>query len=98
MNSACGKVVSILKPKNSGDARIIMVDIPGYHGPALSPGQPHMLSITQIQTPNFKKMPLTLAWAITIHKAQGMTMDWVTIDLRQKEFLSSLTFVMLSQV
>ena len=51
----------------------------------------------QIWMPNFKGMPLMLAWAITIHKAQGMTMDQVTIDLRQKEFSSGLTFVMLSR-
>ena len=97
VNGACGKVVSILKPEDGGDARIIMVDIPGYRGPALSPGQPRVLPITQIRTPNFKGMPLTLAWAITIHKAQGMTMDRVTIDLGQKEFSSGLTFVALSR-
>jgi ATP-dependent exoDNAse (exonuclease V) alpha subunit len=41
-------------------------------------------------------MPLTLAWAITIHKAQGMTMNQVTINLGQKEFSSGLTFIALS--
>jgi ATP-dependent DNA helicase PIF1 len=96
VNRACGKVVSILKPMDGGDACIVMVDIPGYCGPALSQEQPCMLPITQIWTPNFNGMPLTLAWAITIHKAQGMTMDWVMIDLEQKEFSSGLTFIALS--
>jgi hypothetical protein len=41
-------------------------------------------------------MPLTLAWAITIHKAQEMMIDQVTIDLGYKEFASGLTFVALS--
>jgi ATP-dependent exoDNAse (exonuclease V) alpha subunit len=96
VNGACGKVVSILKPQDDGDAWIVMVNIPGYRGPALSPEQPCVVPITQIRTSNFNGMPLTLAWAITIHKAQGMMMDQVTIDLGQKEFSSGLTFVALS--
>jgi len=97
VNGACGKVISILKPQDDRNARIIMVDFPGYRGPALLPEQPSVLPITQIRTPNCKGMPLTLAWAITIHKAQGMTMSRVTIDLGHKEFASGLTFVALSR-
>ena len=42
-------------------------------------------------------MPLTLAWAVTIHKSQGMTLDHVTVDLGNTEFASGLTFVALSR-
>jgi hypothetical protein len=52
VNGACGKVVSILKPQDDRDVCIIMVDFPGYRGPALLPEQPHVLPITQIRTPN----------------------------------------------
>ena len=39
--------------------------------------------------------PLKLAWAITVHKAQGLTLDKVVIE---KEFSSGLTFVACSRV
>ena len=97
VNGACGKVVGILKPEDGCDARIIMVEFPGYHGPALSPGQPFVVPITQIRTGKSSGIPLTLAWAITIHKAQGMTIERVTIDLGHKEFASGLTFIALSR-
>ena len=97
VNGACGKVVGILKPEDGRDARIIMVEFPGYHGPALSPGQPFVVPITQIRTGKSSGIPLTLAWAITIHKAQGMTIERVTIDLGHKEFASGLTFIALSR-
>jgi hypothetical protein len=74
-----------------------MVEFPGYCGPALSPGQPFVVPITQIRTGKSSGIPLTLAWAITIHKAQGMTIERVTIDLGHKEFASGLTFIALSR-
>ena len=42
--------------------------------------------------------PVKLAWAITIHKAQGLTLDKVVIDIEKKEFSASLTFVVCSRV
>ena len=44
------------------------------------------------------QIPLKLAWAVTIHKAQGLTLDKVVIDIGKKEFSAGLTFVACSRV
>ncbi|KAJ6453011.1 hypothetical protein C8R47DRAFT_950557, partial [Mycena vitilis] len=44
------------------------------------------------------QLPLTHAWAITIHKSQGLTLTTAVIDWGEKDFSSGLSFVALSQV
>ena len=41
---------------------------------------------------------IVLAWAITIHKYQGITLSKVVIDIGKKEMQNSLTFVAISHV
>lgn len=45
----------------------------------------------------FVQFPLMLAWAVTIHKAQGKTMDRVVIDLGRGAFEKGQTYVALSR-
>ena len=45
-----------------------------------------------------EQFPLTVAYAITVHKAQGQTLSRVVIDVSEKEFASGLNYVACSRV
>lgn len=46
---------------------------------------------------HFVQYPLTLAWAVTVHKSQGLTFERLTVDFRDGVFASGQAYVALSR-
>ena len=92
----------------------VLISCPAYSGPTLWKTEPRdgfptgvpVVPITAMKTSTEQngktvsrtQLPIRLAWAVTVHKSQGLTMDPIKIGLGKKEFCSGLTFVALSRV
>ena len=105
VNGAMGSVAAICY-QSGGPPDLpaaVMVHFDSYHGPTYSDGTVPIVPVRHTWynagVPCSRlQLPLKLAWAITIHKAQGLTLDKVIIDVGTREFSSGLTFVACSRV
>jgi ATP-dependent DNA helicase PIF1 len=52
--------------------------------------------ITKEALASIKQIPLILAWAVTIHKAQGLTLDWMVADFG-RAFAAGQAYVAISR-
>ena len=105
VNGAMGTVKAICYRTGSPpDLPIaVMVRFDSYSGPTFPDGTvpitPLRRSWSSSGGPCSRlQLPLKLAWAVTIHKSQGLTLDKVVIDVGKREFSTGLTFVACSRV
>ncbi|XP_059078023.1 uncharacterized protein LOC131876600 [Cryptomeria japonica] len=100
VNGALGYIRSIVYRPGSAPPfplSYLLVDFDGYSGIPFDDRHPQRVPILAIDKASTKQIPLRLAWALTIHKSQGLTLDKATIDIGPTE-RSGLTFVAISRV
>ena len=106
VNGAMGTVQAICYDNDQSPPNLpiaVTVRFDSCCGPTLSDGSVPIIPIRRTWLSTNKpcsrlQLPLKLAWAITIHKSQGMTLDKAVIDVGKKEFSTGLTFVACSRV
>ena len=107
VNGAMGTVVAICYD-DAGESPprlpvAVTVQFDSFSGPTLSDGSVPITPLRRTwlstdKTCSRLQLPLKLAWAVTIHKCQGMTLNKAVVDLGKKEFSAGLTFVACSRV
>ncbi|XP_057860496.1 uncharacterized protein LOC131069158 [Cryptomeria japonica] len=100
VNGALGKIIEIIYSSDSMPPDIpmyIMVKFDNYSGPQWHPNDPKLVPITPVSLGNLRQLPIKMAWAVTIHKAQGLTLQKATINIGATE-RQGLTFTVVSRV
>ena len=107
VNGANGTVRDILYDAGDSLPYAILIEFDHYSGPKFfEKNDPRHnwipINPVNIYNPIFscsrKQYPIRLAYALTIHKSQGQTLDKVVIDLGKNERSLGLAFVALSRV
>ncbi|PIR02904.1 MAG: AAA family ATPase [Candidatus Magasanikbacteria bacterium CG11_big_fil_rev_8_21_14_0_20_43_7] len=105
INGTIGNVREIVPPDDDEPARVV-VEL--EHGGEVTVGShhwdiykfsfdTHAKQIISDTVGSFEQYPMRLAWAVTIHKAQGKTFDRVIVDMGRGAFTTGQTYVALSR-
>ena len=108
-NGATGKVVDIIYKTSHQPPDLpiaVIVKFNDYVGPSISKDIPSLVPITPVtvsihsdnSTQERQQLPLKLAWALTIHKSQGLTLPKAWVDIGKSEQTLGITYVALSRV
>ncbi|XP_057844943.2 uncharacterized protein LOC131054442 [Cryptomeria japonica] len=100
VNGALGKIIEIIYRSDSKPPDIpmyIMVKFDNYSGSQWHPNDPKLVPITPISLGNLRQLPIKMAWAMTIHKAQGLKLQKATINIGATK-RQGLTFTTVSRV
>ena len=100
VNGSLGEVVDIVYSPGSKPPDVPMyvtARIDNYTGPPWNKDDPKIVPISPVPLGSRRQIPLIMAWAITIHKSQGLTLQKATIDIGKTE-RQGLTFTSMSRV
>ena len=108
-NGATGTVVDFIYANNQQPPDLpvsIIVKFDNYSGPSINDTMPGYVPICPITVTSDtldgvherQQLPLKLAWAITIHKSQGLTLPKAWIDIGHTEKTAGISYVAISRV
>ncbi|XP_057843282.1 uncharacterized protein LOC131052713 [Cryptomeria japonica] len=100
VNGAIGLIKTIVYENNTKPPdlpKYVVMQFKDYNGPPWDIAHPKDIPILPITQGRRTQVPLTMSWAITIHKSQGLTLDRATIDIGNTE-KQGLTFTAISRV
>ena len=100
VNGSLGKFIDIAYKSNEQPPSLpsfVVVEFLYYKGPLWDVLNPTYVPISPITRGSRRQLPLRMAWGLTIHKAQGMTLKNVTIDIGNID-RQGLTFTAISRV
>ncbi|KAE8738768.1 hypothetical protein FOCC_FOCC015740 [Frankliniella occidentalis] len=110
VNGAMGKIVDILYNDKTEVSihhpTVLLCEFENYTGPSIIPGSnvvpvPTMLSSwTNRHNESLSRIqfPISLSYACSIHKSQGLTLSKAVVHIGEKEFALGLTYVAMSRV
>jgi len=78
-----------------GDKKI--VDVKAEKWEKMEYARDEFDKLTENEVGSYKQLPLALGYAMTIHKAQGKTLDTVVVDISRGAFAHGQTYVALSR-